>query len=85
MAQPIAMNEMGSDVKYRLVNDPSNPGHCACGWYTYYSAVCGHALQAIPHKCGNRATPSGKSGFCKIPAPRHIVPEPKVNQSCGNC
>ncbi|KAF2470798.1 uncharacterized protein BDR25DRAFT_369318 [Lindgomyces ingoldianus] len=85
MAAQITAAQMGADVQNRLVNDPSNPNNCACGWYVYYSSVCGHAYQEVPYRCGARTTPSGKSGFCKTPAPKHIVPAPQINAQCQYC
>ncbi|KAF2463936.1 uncharacterized protein BDR25DRAFT_244073 [Lindgomyces ingoldianus] len=61
------------DVRNHLGNDPTNPDQCACGWYIYYSNGCGHVYEDYKHACGGTRTKSGKSGFCKSPAPRHNV------------
>lgn len=66
MAATIAPNQMGGDVQFRLVNNLDNPDNCTCGWYVYYSSICGHEYQEVPYRCVARTTPSGKSGFCKV-------------------
>ncbi|KAF1851059.1 uncharacterized protein K460DRAFT_361809 [Cucurbitaria berberidis CBS 394.84] len=84
-AAPITSAQLGQDVINRLVNSPTNPSNCTCGWYIYYSNVCGHPYQDVPHRCGRTTVPTGKSGFCKSPAPRHIVQAPQVAAQCRLC
>ncbi|CAP99597.1 hypothetical protein PCH_Pc22g23090 [Penicillium rubens Wisconsin 54-1255] len=52
MASQISPNQTGIDVAERLVNSSENPNSCPCGWYVYYSAVCGHVYQEVKHQCG---------------------------------
>ncbi|KAJ5427347.1 hypothetical protein N7465_002417 [Penicillium sp. CMV-2018d] len=85
MTDQIRPNEMGDDVFGRLVNSPQNPNNCPCGWYAYYSAVCGHVYQEVKHTCGSKTTPSGRSGFCKSPAPKIIVQAARINVKCQFC
>lgn len=86
MAVPLILPDAtGRDVRLRLVQNPSNPGNCTCGWYIYYSAVCTHEYTKHAHRCGAKVTPSGQSGFCKSPAPRNIVAAVRVSAQCPAC
>ncbi|KAJ5742379.1 uncharacterized protein N7511_011398 [Penicillium nucicola] len=85
MTTQIPPNQMGTDVRNRLINSLQNPSGCPCGWYVYYSAVCTHAYQEVKYECGNKTTPSGRSGFCKTPAPKNIVQGVQINVKCQYC
>lgn len=134
----IACWQIAQDVGKRLVNDADNPDHCSCGWYIYYSDVCGHPftshkyveisgenisylscsresetlfrrkwrqfwkvsswisltsskdniltkelmLWSYRYTCRAKET---EDGFCKFPAPRHDIEEPKIETICPNC
>ncbi|OQE06345.1 hypothetical protein PENVUL_c018G00631 [Penicillium vulpinum] len=70
MASQISPSQMKADVDNRLVNNSRNPSSCPCGWYVYYSAVCGHVYQEVKFQCGayedieyaggNKPIPSGR-------------------------
>ncbi|KAJ6092395.1 hypothetical protein N7467_004364 [Penicillium canescens] len=85
MTTQIAPNQMEKDVPDRLVNSPDNPGNCPCGWYIYYSAVCGHEYKAVKFECNHNITPTGRSAFCKTPAPRNIVQAVQIDAQCPHC
>lgn len=38
----IGPGEIRADIHHHLVYSGSNPNQCLCGWYVYYSNVCGH-------------------------------------------
>ncbi|KAJ5084795.1 hypothetical protein NUU61_009374 [Penicillium alfredii] len=80
MATPaIPPARIGRDVSRRLINHPENLNGCSCG------CICGHAYQEVPYHCGDKTTKSGKSGFCKTPAPKAIVATPRINIKCRLC
>jgi hypothetical protein len=81
----IEPTQIEDDVDNHLVNSPTNPGRCPCGWYIYTSNVCRHQYIQQPYKCGMKETPTGKIGFCKTPAPRHLILGTEVNESCKHC
>jgi hypothetical protein len=85
MATIIEPGDLAQDIQLRLVPSASNPGNCPCGWYIYISNTCGHTYTDYPHRCGNKVTPSGKSGFCKSPAPRNLVRGAEINANCVHC
>ncbi|KGO46900.1 hypothetical protein PEX1_014420 [Penicillium expansum] len=92
MNAQISPNQTGTDVSDRLVNSPQNPRSCPCGWYVYYSAVCGHVYQEVKFQCGayqnveyesgNITRPSGRGRFCKTPAPKNIVQGVQIDAKC---
>ncbi|KAI1300871.1 hypothetical protein F5Y03DRAFT_363133 [Xylaria venustula] len=75
---------IASTTELVLVYDGLNPNNCPCGWYNFYG-TCGHQYQQQPYKCGGRTTRSGKSGFCGIPAPQHVVSSHYVDSECAHC
>lgn len=85
--QPVQIRaqQIGDATGNVLVYDDRNPGYCPCGWYCFYSSICGHLYQQYPYRCGNTTTPSGKSGFCKIPAPQNVVQGYTINARCADC
>lgn len=86
MTTPIPPDQIPSDLPHRLINSSSNPRACTCGWYLYFSKVCGHEYQQVPYRCGNLVSQkTGKMTFCKTPAPRHIVRDVKVEERCEHC
>ncbi|KAJ5229160.1 hypothetical protein N7489_009868 [Penicillium chrysogenum] len=95
MSSQISPNQTGIDVAERLVNSSENPNSCPCGWYVYYSAVCGHVYQEVKHQCGafqsvkyesgNKTRASARGRFCKTPAPKNIVQGVQINVKCQHC
>lgn len=85
MTEQMSPNKIESDVLDRLVNDPQNPSNCSSGWYIYYLAVCGHEAQQMKYTCGGRRAQSGRSVFCKTPAPRRNVDAVRIDVKCGHC
>ncbi|KAK3294891.1 uncharacterized protein B0H64DRAFT_401956 [Chaetomium fimeti] len=81
----IEPSQIEDDTANHFVNSETNPSNCPCGWYIYTSNTCRHRYVEQPHKCGNRRTPSGKIGFCKSPAPRHLIRGTEVNENCKHC
>lgn len=78
----IAPSEMATDLPNHIVT--KGLSKCACGFYDYYSAVCGHLYQSMPYRCGGTAT-SSHPRFCRLPTPRHDVHGTKINEKCTLC
>lgn len=50
----IPPDKIDIDVTTSRVNRSENPNNCYCGFYVYYSSICGHAFQEVPVFCGPR-------------------------------
>lgn len=83
-SRPIQPGQVREAAGMSLVYDARNPENCECGWYCFYGN-CSHMYHQYPITCGRRITPSGKSGFCRSPAPQHVVRGYYVNASCADC
>ncbi|KFX94583.1 hypothetical protein O988_06203 [Pseudogymnoascus sp. VKM F-3808] len=81
----ILPRQMRKDVRNHYVYSASKNKSCPCGWYIYYSSICTHVYKEYKHVCGGKTTRSGKSAFCRSPAPRNIVKGTQVSASCRHC
>ncbi|GAO18940.1 hypothetical protein UVI_02058760 [Ustilaginoidea virens] len=85
MAQAdISPGQIGLVASRNPVRNPYGPAGCYCGWYLFYSSVCGHLFQKNPEYCGQKLTKLGRSGFCTTPAPQNHMTA-RVGQACPQC
>lgn len=82
--EPIPAEQINAAAEENKVQNRSRPSGCYCGRYIFYSALCGHEYKQVPLTCGGQRTPSGRTGFCTVPAPRHIVAV-RVGEFCPHC
>ncbi|KAL7938228.1 hypothetical protein V8C35DRAFT_291301 [Trichoderma chlorosporum] len=80
----ITYGQIGITASQNRVQNRDGPDGCYCGWYYFYSSVCGHLFQRHPEHCGRRHTRSGRSGFCTSPAPQNHMAT-RVGEACHQC
>ncbi|KAH6632109.1 hypothetical protein F5144DRAFT_602856 [Chaetomium tenue] len=73
--------DIGSKKIQVLVSHESNPNSCTCGWYIW-KKICGCSLLKDDFKCGGRKSTTGRSAFCRTPAPINQVTQFVVNEPC---
>ncbi|TKX24843.1 hypothetical protein C1H76_3018 [Elsinoe australis] len=84
VGEPITKDEIGTWSFNHPIHDAHNPSQCPCGNYKY-KLWCNHDYTEFQLKCGRTTTKTGKTGFCKSPAPTPVVQTAHVVALCYQC